>query len=295
MIRLSGHPSGAASLLVGPGSEAQLSQQGPLIVDGAGEVVWFRPLPKGSWATNVATVRYRGARALSWWEGKIIAPGYGQGEAVIVDTAYRELARVRAGNGALMDMHELQITPEGTALFSCYPRVVAADLSPVGGPAKGRVLESVFQELDLRNGRVLLEWRSLDHIPLADSYKPPADPWDYVHLNSIRVAPDGNLLVSARHTWTVYKLDRRTGQVMWRLGGKRTDFAMGPRAAFSWQHDARAAGGSQITLFDDGSDGPQRTASESRGIVLDVDAARANRPAGSRIPPSAAATGERHG
>ena len=139
--------------------------------------------------------------ALSWWEGKIIAPGYGQGEAVIVDSAYRELTRVRAGNGARMDMHELQITPEGTALFFCYPRVVAADLSPMGGPAKGRVLESVFQELDLRSGRVLLEWRSLDHIPLADSYKPPADPWDYVHLNSIRVAPDGNLLVSARHTW----------------------------------------------------------------------------------------------
>ena len=52
--------------------------------------------------------------------------------------------------------------------------------------------------------------------------------YDYLHLNSVEVDTDGNLLISARNTWTVYKVDRSTGAVLWRLGGKRSDFTIGP-------------------------------------------------------------------
>ncbi|HEX4009540.1 MAG TPA: arylsulfotransferase family protein [Solirubrobacteraceae bacterium] len=270
-LKVSGETAPPGALLLGPGSQAQLTQQGPMLIDGRGELVWFSPLAKGVWATNVSVASYRGAPALAWWEGKVIAPGFGQGEAVIVDGAYRELARVRAGNGLQMDLHELQLTAEGTALFTCYPPTVAADLSAVGGPVDGRVQESVIQEVDLASGRVLVEWHSLDHIPVTDSYKPLGEPYDYLHVNSVSVAPDGNLLVSARHTWALYKLERRTGRIMWQLGGKRSDFAMGRGARFSWQHDARAVSNAEVTLFDDGSDGPQTTESESRGLVLALD------------------------
>jgi Arylsulfotransferase (ASST) len=106
---------------------------------------------------------------------------------------------------------------------------------------------------------------------VTDSYKPVGEPYDYLHVNSIDVAPDGNLLISARHTWALYKVDRRTGEVMWRLGGKRSDFSMGKDAQFSWQHDARMPTTSRISRFDDGSGGPQTTEKHSRGLVLDVD------------------------
>jgi hypothetical protein len=244
-----------------------------MILDPNGELVWFEPLPHGVWATNVTATSYRGEPALAWWHGKVIAPGFGQGEALIKDRSYRHIARVRAGNGRQMDLHELVLTGAGTALFTCYPTPVQADLTAVGGPADGRVQESVIQEVELHSGRVLLEWRSLDHIPVSDSYKPLGDPYDYLHVNSIQVAPDGNLLVSARHTWALYKLERRTGQVIWTLGGKRSDFAMGRGTKFSWQHDARVLSPRRISVFDDGSDGPQRTESQSRGLVIEVDEA----------------------
>lgn len=273
-VRVSGGRIAHGYLLVGPGSTAGSTQQGPLILDPTGEPVWFAPVAHGSWATNFQITAHRGSPALSWWEGKVIAPGFGQGEGVITDASYRQVARVRPGYGRQMDLHEFHLTPEGTALFTCYPRMVPVDLSSVGGPRDGTVLESVFQELDLRTGRVLLEWRSLDHIPVTESYKPVGEPYDYLHVNSVVVAPDGNLLISARHTWALYKLDRRTGQVIWRLGGKRSDFSMGPGAQFSWQHDARVVSDNVITLFDDGSDGPQTTESQSRGVQLGVDEAR---------------------
>ncbi len=175
------------------------------------------------------------------------------------------------GNGRQMDLHEFQLTPPGTALFTCYPQTVSMDLSPAGGPSDGHVLESIFEEVDLASGRVLLEWRSLDHIPVSDSYKPVGASYDYLHVNSIDVAPDGNLLISARHTWALYKVDHRTGEIMWRLGGKRSDFSMGHEAQVSWQHDVRMPSNATITLFDDGSDGLQSTESQSQGLVLAVD------------------------
>ena len=250
-------------------------QPGPLMVDQDGEPVWFRPVGSGKSttvaATNFRPFTYRGQPVLAWWEGQVEYTGLGQGEAVLVDHSYRELTRVQAANGRMMDLHEFQLTPQGTALFTVYPDAVQTDLSSAGGPAQGRVLDSIFQEVDLRTGRLLLEWRGLDHIPVEDSYLPFKEPFEYLHINSIEVLPDGNLLVSGRHTWALYKLDRRTGEVIWRLGGKHSDFTFSPEAKFSWQHDARQPANDTITLFDNGSNGPITTEKASRGLVLNVD------------------------
>lgn len=273
-LAVAGRPPGPGYLLLGPGSTADRTQQGPMIVGPSGEPVWFAPLEHGQWATNLQLAALGGHPALAWWQGKVVGPGFGVGEGIVVDSAYRRLARVRPGNGRQMDLHEFRLTPQGTALFTCTPQIVSADLSAVGGPTDGKVQESVFQEVDLMTGRLLMEWRSLDHIPLTESYKPVSEPWDYVHLNSIDVLPDGNLLVSGRHTWTLYKLDRRTGAVMWRLGGKRSDFRMGTGSRFFWQHDARMPYSSVITVFDNSSDGPQTMTKQSRALLLDVDEAR---------------------
>lgn len=270
---VTGDGSAPGYLFVGPVAQVG-ARSGPLIVDQMGEPVWFRPIESGLWVTNLRAHTYRGTPALSWWQGKVIPPGFGQGHGVIVDGSYRELATIRAGNGRAIDLHELVLTRQGTALFTCHPPIVTADLSSVGGPTDGHAYESIVQEVDIRSGRLLFEWRSLDHIPVSESYLPLADPYDYLHVNSIDVAPDGNLLVSARHTWALYKLDRRTGSVIWRLGGKKSDFRVGRQAHFSWQHDAQYVDGGVITLFDNGSDGYTNTERHSRGLVLDVDADR---------------------
>jgi hypothetical protein len=257
---------------VGP-SVSRGAQAGSLIADESGQLVWFRPAPQGQLVSNFRVQTYRGQPVLTWWQGKVIPPGFGQGEGVILDTSYREIARVRAARGRHVDLHEFLLTPQGTALVTCYPPAVPADLSHLGGPRQGRVVESIIQEIDIASGRLVMEWRSLDHIALSESYASPWGGFDYMHANSIEVAPDGHLLVSARHTCALYKLHRRTGRVLWRLGGKRSNFALGRAARFAWQHDARQPSASIITLFDDG-EGPQRTESQSRGLVLELDARR---------------------
>jgi Arylsulfotransferase (ASST) len=261
-------------LFLGP-NWGEGSQAGALILDQSGQPIFFQPShtsPKSTqWATNVGVQRYKQKPAMVWWEGAFAPPSYGRGSAVILDQSYRQLLRVRAANGRSMDLHEFQLTPQGTALFTCYPRPVEADLSSIGGPKSGQVLESVFQEVDLSTGRLLLEWRALDHISISESYVGLGRPWDFMHLNSIDVLPDGNLLISARHTFAIYKLDRKTGKVIWRLGGKRSNFDLGRGASFAWQHDARHIGRSLISVFDDESYARPGVPRRSRGLMLDVD------------------------
>jgi hypothetical protein len=263
-------------LLLGPGpvSLKGARQYGPLIVDRHGELVWFRPLAPGLEVTNFARSRYRGEPVLVWWEGKVLPSGYGQGEAVILDRDYREVTRVRAAGGRSMDLHALSLTSSGTALFTCYPDTVTTDLSRIGGHSDSQAFESIIQEVDIASGRLLFEWRSLEHIDIDSSHRTLHEPYDYLHANSVQELPDGNLLVSARNAWAVYKLERRTGDVIWTLGGKRSEFQIGSDADFAWQHDARQVSDGVLTMFDNGSDGPIESRPESRGLVLDVDELR---------------------
>ncbi len=248
------------STLTGPG------QRGPMMVDNHGNVVWFRRTDKV--AINVRPQTFRGQRVLTWWQGDIDQVlGYGKGVGLLVDQNYQTVASVKAGNGYDIDVHEFLLTAKGTALVTIYtPKTV--DLTSVGGPSAHTTLDSIIQEIDVATGKVLFEWHSLDHVPLTDSYSPILDPYDYFHINSIDVALDGNLLVSARNTSCVYKLDRKTGAVIWRLGGRSSDFTFGPGAAFMYQHDARAQPDGTMTLFDDGTGDLTHP---SRGLRLAVD------------------------
>ncbi len=261
-------PAGAGLLFLAPSSGP--GQRGCLIVDEAGEPVWFRPTVPAT-AMNFRAALYRGAPALTWWEGKS-EHGLTEGTHVIADRSYRVVARFPAGAGRPADMLEFLLTPEGTALVTSY-EVVRADLRRAGGRRRGRVIGGIVQELDLESGRVLFEWHSLDHVRVEESHARVGPRFDYFHINAIDVAADGNLLVSARNTWTIYKLDRGSGKVIWRLGGRRSDFAMGRGTVFAWQHDAREhAGGTLLSVFDNG--GSPRVQPQSKGLVLSLDTRR---------------------
>ena len=242
--------------LTGPG------QRGPIILDDRGQLIWFKKTKDV--AINFRRQIYKNRPVLTWWEGTISNIGTGEGEGVIVDSTYKEIARVRAGNGFAADVHEFLITPENTALITIYSEKTI-DLTSIGGPAAHPTLDSIVQEIDIASGKVLFEWHSLDNVDIRDSWSPILSPFDYFHINSIDVDLDGNLLVSARNTWGVYKLDRKTGAVIWRLGSKSTDFELGPGVQFMYQHDARAQPDGTITLYDDG---PGNASHQSRAIRI---------------------------
>ena len=247
-------------------------QPGLMIVDRQGELVWFGQ-PLGGTPLDFTVQQYRGQPVLTWSAGSVNAAGVTTGTSYIADSSYRVIATVKAGNRAQTDLHEFNLTPQGTALITAH-RKVPADLSPLGGPANGAVLCSIAQEIDVATGKVIFEWNSLDHVQLTESHQVLAGgtaqaPYDYFHINSIALAPDGDLLISSRNTWTIYKVARPGGEIRWRLGGKKSDFEIGPGAGFSWQHDARMPRPGLLTVFDNASSPPQEP--QSRALLLDVN------------------------
>ncbi len=240
------------------------------IVDGDGKLVWYHP--EGTLdVENVHVQRYQGRRVLTWWQGHQNTPhGYGDGADVIVDSSYRRIATVRAGNGWSADLHDFELTGAGTALIT-VAAPIRWNLSAIGGPVNGIVIDDLIQEIDVPTGLVMFEWGSLDHVPLSSStagvVKNDTTAWDFIHLNSVTPAPDDGLLLSSRHTFGLYDVDRRTGNLRWTLGGRDSTFTLSRRARFYYQHDARFLGRRHITLFDDGG-GPPRREAQSRALEL---------------------------
>lgn len=248
------------------------TQHGPLIVDNEGDPVWFRPVADAKTVGNFCVQQFEGKPVLTWWQGNQDGNGDFLGDCVIADTSYRVVKVISVSNGYQTDIHEFLITSRNTALIA-MSNLIGADLTAVGGPAEATVIEGVFQEIDLATGKVLLEWHSADHVGYDESYFPPTSVWDYFHLNSVGVDVDGNLLVSSRYTSAVYKVDRTSGEVIWRLNGKRSDFAMGPETVFAFQHDARGHAGGLMSIFDDGAysvDDPPETVSRALLVRLDT-------------------------
>lgn len=245
---------------------------GPMIIDDQGELVYFRPSTE---AADFRVQTHLGEPVLTWWEGPFNAGGYTEGTNVILDGNYREIARVPAGNGYQADLHEFKLSDRGTAYLTIY-KTVLVDLSPWGGPKRGAVLDSIAQEVDVESGEVVWEWHSLGNVPVNETYIPfpesPTEAFDYFHINSVNEDDDGNILISGRNTFSVVKVDKETGDTIWTLGGKNSDFEMGEGTNFSFQHDALRQDDGTITLYDNASTyGQQPTYPASRGIAIELD------------------------
>lgn len=199
---------------------------------------------------------------------------------------------VPGGDYQTGDMHEFEITSDNTALITIY-EPIPADLSSIGGPAEGYLLNSIFQEISIASGEVLFEWSSSAHVPVNKTLwtlaycredpnsafngcgHHPESAFDYYHLNSIEKDRKGNYLISARNTHTVSYLDGHSGEVLWNLGGEDGEFrdlSGGAATNFTWQHHARWYDfGRSISLFDNGGASTMAGSVESRGMLIDLD------------------------
>lgn len=265
---------------------AKLGQTtGPTILDNEGRVVWFHRISRKRTAIGLQAQRYRGNPVLTWGQRPPVGRSGGEniyrGSArsvyhVIVDQSYRTIARVRArGRGVVTDLHEFRITSRNTALVLGF-RVVRKDLRRYGGPRRGFVIDNLVQEIDIRTGRLLLNWSSAKRLSPRGSHLPASAQtvWDAYHVNSISEDSDGNLLLTARHLSAIVKIDRRTGRVLWKLGPRVGDFRVDRAASFYYPHDAQRAPDGTITIFDNRSTFVDRSRGPSRGLRLNVDMRR---------------------
>lgn len=232
-----------------------------LILDGTGQPVFYRRMSPG-----VAALDFKRQP-----NGLLTYYDQADGYYSVLDSAYTRVDTYRAGNGYSTDQHELQLLPDGHALLMIYdPQTVdMSRIAPGGNPA-ATVVGLVIQELDAQK-QVVFEWRSWDHFQITDATAEDltAAFIDYVHGNALERDADGNILLSSRHMDEITKIDRQTGDIIWRLGGKHNQFAfVNDPQPFVHQHDIRRLPNGNITLFDNQTG---QTPAASRAVEYRLD------------------------
>lgn len=180
----------------------------------------------------------------------------------VMDSNFTIIDSFENNENLISNRHEFDFARNGNYLISAKKDSIL-DLSSfvfdgIQGGTTTKVRGFVIQELSVDH-KLVFEWNSNDHIfptEAFEEYGYSVDGFDYAHGNSIEEGLDGNLLVSFRHLNALYNIDRKTGEVLWQLGGKSSSFEMINDHGFSGQHDARILSNGNVTLFDNATMGP---------------------------------------
>ena len=251
---------------------------GPHIYDNQGELVWSGiPLLNGFNAFDFRVTQVDGEDMLSM--------SYWHKYGVIVDSNYKIHQEVHHTDGGF-NQHDFNIVDNGTRALVMTTQAKRASRKvshAVGYKGKCKAAFDGFEEYDLATGERTHDWTSFERIGLDESYyntdntiesRCDQKPWDFMHGNSIDKFPDGDYLLSARHTNTVYKVSGKDGSIVWRLGGRRSDFQFDDK--FSGQHHCRVQSQNEthtiLTIMDNAiSDNtPETSGPYSRGLLVSL-------------------------
>jgi hypothetical protein len=228
-----------------------------LILDRLGKVVWYRVFPGQPGNTTTYDFKIQPDKRMTYYS--IVRKKY-----FVMDSTFMIKDSLDAANGFELDVHDLQFLPNGHYLLLAletrirnltgYHYFGVSHTTP--GGANAQVTGVVIQEFD-ENKTLVWEWKGHDHFSFDD-----VDPLfllnpnkvDWTHANAVEPDDDGNILLSCRHFDEITKINRQTGDIIWRLGGKRNQFTSpNDPLDFSGQHDIRRIGNGHITLLNNGT------------------------------------------
>lgn len=210
---------------------------------------------------------------------------YTPGYYVIADDNFSEIRRVYlqptpeldVSSQNMLDLHDFILISDDHYITQAYYLKTVTNIPAILNPVAGvKVITPVIQEIN--NAVVTWQWVGTDHEELyAESvqgnvFSDAGTAQDYLHLNSMAIDPrDNNLVCSFRNADLVMKINRASGDIMWKLGGKNSDFPLLPNMKFLRQHHATFIdNGNTILLFDNGLKAVRET---SRILEFQLDEA----------------------
>ena len=238
-----------------------------MILDNTGSPIWYLKTPD---RRRDFKVQKDGNLSM------LVRQGYSFGHGFIaLDHSYKEIDTFHAVDGYGTDEHELQVLEDGGYLL-IGRREDQIDMSKyvTGGKRNATVRECAIQEFT-PDHELIFQWRAWDYFDIRDSYVPGENDLTggyirFPHMNAIDIDDDGHILLSSRHLSEVTKINRQTGEIIWRLGGENNEFefANDPLNGFENQHDIRVLGNNHYTVFDNGN---EHDPPVSRAVEYEID------------------------
>jgi len=201
------------------------------------------------------------------------------GKIIVMDENFNEIKQLELlpnnGHGAIRtDNHDFVYFNDYHYILPAYVNRPGVNMNAYGGANSVELIDFAFQEIV--NGQVIFEWNSanfpefLQHTdPIYYNQFATRPKVDYFHFNSITIDPnDNNFIVSARHMNQIYKINRTSGQIMWRFGGSNDDFNLTENKIISHPHHATILTNGNLLLFDNGV---TKTPQQSRLVEFAID------------------------
>ena len=177
------------------------------------------------------------------------------------------------------DIHDIQLLSNGDYLLVAYPVTSGVDLSSIGGASDTCIIDGEVEEIT-PSGSLVWNWFASQHVSPTEinqniqaraATSTCTSPQDIWHLNSVDDAGT-DFIVSLRYTG-VYRVNKATGNVLWKLGGTITAQSLAisgdsaTPAGGLGQHDARLWSDGSVSFFDNGNDGNNNPASRAPRVV----------------------------
>jgi hypothetical protein len=182
-----------------------------------------------------------------------------------LDSSFNPVRSFNTTDGYAVDVHDLRVLKDGS-YYIFGKKIITIDMSKIvpGGNTNAQIIDGVLQGFD-QSGNLIFEWGGLNHYNILDvdqGIDLTQQTIDFEHFNSVEIDTDGNLLISARNLDEITKVDRKTGNIIWRLGGKHNQFTfINDPLGFSNQHDIRRFSNGDISIFDNGDYHPVQVSS----------------------------------
>ncbi|MBN1997348.1 aryl-sulfate sulfotransferase [candidate division KSB1 bacterium] len=235
-----------------------------IILDNTGCPVWYWRAPEGG-----SDFKVQQNSLLTMWVGSDY--DFGQG-FIGLDSSYTVVDSFYAVDGYLTDEHELQVLENGHyLLIGVRETEVYMGQYVASGRPDATVKETVIQEFTA-SGELIFLWSPWDYFNIQDIELDDVNAGyiSFPHMNAISIDDDGHILLSSRHLSEVTKINRQTGDIIWRLGGAHNQFFFinDPFDGFTNQHDIRSLGNGRYTVYDNGNLHPNQ---QSRAVEYEVD------------------------
>ena len=234
-----------------------------MILDKSGEVLFSENMGMKGWAWTVNEnnhLTYFDRNSFGWF---------------VMDSLNNVVDSVYAQNGYTADNHDFLALPNGNYILFCYDmQPYPMDSIVPGGSPNAMVEGLVIQELD-SNHNVIFQWESWDHFNVTDNtyLDLTSDIIAFIHTNAIDIDYDENLLISSRNIDEITKIDRTSGEIIWRWGGSQNEFEFVNDYPFTHQHCIKSLGNNRYLLFDNGNFSSQYTGEPnvSRAVEYELD------------------------
>lgn len=166
------------------------------------------------------------------------------------------LTHIKKGQGDLKQVIHHEIIKKSTnEIVTLFVDVKITDLTSIGGKKKDTINGDGILILD-KKGKQIWKWSVFDDLdPMKDKALLKTKK-DWMHANSLNYDKDGNFLISFYNNGQIWKIDSKTGKVIWKLG-KGGTFKMDANIDFTQAHAAHINEEGSLMFFDNGVDKKQ--------------------------------------